>query len=675
MRIIQIVATIFILFGAFIIGGVFFIARHPWVDFSVLARYQQGNPSIVLDDQGKELFRFQVEKNEPIRLEQVPPHVIQAFLAAEDRNFYQHGGISWKGIIRSCLANIIRGRKAQGASTITQQLVKLLFFDLTKTYSRKIKEQFLSMVAEQQFSKDQILETYLNHINFGYGIYGIEAASRRFWSKHVEELSIEEGALLAGIIRSPNNYCPLANPELSVQRRNIVLHCMYVAGFISQETQDTLTKKPLFLSPTVDICPAPHLKEMISTWLEEQFGKSAVYTQGLVIKTNVNRSMQEQATAIFTNHIKAIRSQLNPAVDGALISIDTQTGAIKALVGGYNFQQSQYNRAIQAQRQLGSIFKPLLYATALEQGMQLSDIEVDEPISVTFGTQVWEPKNSNKKFSGPMSLAYGLIHSNNILAVKCILQTGTDELVNHMKACALSDRVQPYPSLALGCVDSTALHAAGYFNIFTNQGDYVEPYLIEWVKDPTGKRVWHHTPQIAHILAWPISSQIAKTLSIGLNQWRGQIDPSWLSCPAIGKTGTTNDARTCWFVGSTPAYTTAVYVGCDDNRPMGTDVFAVRTALPLWLLYNKRIHQPRTSFSFDPRLVPVTIDGKTGEPCEADDPQAISLLKEASPRPRRTTEVHWQAPLDVAYDNDEEPSQLSPEHYQLDDPSSPPPME
>lgn len=675
MRIIQIVATICILFGAFVIGGVFFIARHPWVDFSALARYQQGNPSIVLDDQGKELFRFQVEKSEPIRLEQVPPHVIQAFLAAEDRNFYQHGGISWKGIIRSCLANLIRGRKAQGASTITQQLVKLLFFDLTKTYTRKIKEQFLSMVAEQQFSKDQILETYLNHINFGYGIYGIEAASRRFWSKHVEELSIDEGALLAGIIPSPNHYCPLANPDLSVQRRNIVLGCMYVAGFITKETQETLIKKPLFLSPTVDVCPAPHLKEMISTWLEEQFGKSALYTQGLVIKTNINRTMQEQATAVFTNHIKAIRSQLNPAADGALISLDTQTGAIKALVGGYNFQKSQYNRATQAQRQLGSIFKPLLYATALEQGMQLSDIEIDEPIAVTFGTQVWEPQNANKKFSGPMSLAYGLIHSNNILAVKCILQTGTDELVNHMKACALSDHVQPYPSLALGCVDSTALHAAGYFNIFTNQGDYVEPYLIEWIKDSTGKRIWHHTPQITHVLAWPISSQIAKTLSIGVNQWKGQIAPSWLACQAIGKTGTTNDARTCWFVGSTPAYTTAVYIGCDDNRPMGTDVFAVRTALPLWLLYNKRIHQPRTSFSFDPRLVPSTIDGKTGEPCEADDPQAISLLKEAVPRPRRTTEVHWQAPLDVAYDNDEEPSQLPPEHYQLDDPLSPPPME
>ena len=676
MRIIQIIATVFLLFGAFVIGGVFFIARHPWVDFSALARYQQGNPSIVLDDQGQELFRFQVEKQEPIRLEQVPPHVIQAFLAAEDRNFYNHGGISWKGIVRSLFANITQGRKVQGASTITQQLVKLLFFDLKKTFTRKIKEQFISMVAEQQFSKDQILETYLNHINFGYGIYGIEAASKRFWGKHAEELSIDEGALLAGIIRSPNNYCPLANPDLSLQRRNVVLRCMYAAGFLTKEATDTLIQKPLFLSPSADACPAAHLKEMISLWLEEQFGKSAVYTQGLVIKTHINHAMQEQATTVFTNHIKAIRAQLNQAADGALVSIDTQTGAIKALLGGYNFQRSQFNRATQAQRQLGSIFKPLLYATALEQGMRLDEIEVDEPISLTFGNQLWEPKNSNKKYSGPMTLASALIHSNNIVAIKCILQTGTDELIKHMQACNLADHLKPYPSLALGCIDSTAVHAAGFFNIFANQGEYVEPYLVEWVKDPTGKKVWRHTPKTNHVLAWSISSQIAKTLTIGLNQWKGQVEPSWLAAEAIGKTGTTNDARTCWFVGSTPAYTTAIYIGCDDNRPMGTDVFAVRTALPLWLLFNKRIHQPRKRFSFDPRLAPLVIDGKTGTSLsDPTDPQALNLLQETDPRPRRTTAAHWQTPLDVAYTSAEDLVPLPPEHCQPDDPLSPPPVE
>src|SRR5581483_1216249 len=320
---------------ASLLGMMYCLLYQKSIDFSVLEQYHQGSPSIVLDDQGHEWARFQFDCREAVPLEKIPPHVIKAFLAAEDHTFFSHKGISWRGILRSIIVNLWRGRKAQGASTITQQLVRLLFFNAKKTYSRKIKEQIFALLVEFQFSKEQILEAYLNHVFFGCGIYGVQAACQRFWGKDVAQVTVDEAAVLAAIMRSPNKYCPLMYPLSAQQRRDIVLERMYKLGFITkQQYQEAVARSVVVQKNTSNQC-APHLKEMIR--------KKLLYTGGLVIQTTLNVAVQNLAQREFEKQIKQLRSGRLGNVDGALISIDVKTGGIKALIGGFDFATSKFN--------------------------------------------------------------------------------------------------------------------------------------------------------------------------------------------------------------------------------------------------------------------------------------------------------------------------------------------
>jgi len=627
MRIIQILAIIIFSTIAFALGACFFISQYPWVDFSVLSHYDHSKATIVLDDNGQEWTRFQLDKREPISLTKIPQHVIQAFLAAEDRNFYQHAGISWKGIIRSVFKNIYYGRKAQGASTITQQLVKLLFFDNKKTFSRKLKEQLLALIIELQFTKDQILETYLNHICFGCGIYGVQAACQRFWGKDVSQITIDEAALLAGIIRAPSRYCPLDNEDQAKQRRNIILHCMKETKYITDTVYQELIQKPVTLTHQESNTIAPHIKIMIREFLEELVGKHALYTEGFIIQTTLNQTMQKHAVTIFKKNINAIRTQYNQQVNGGFVCIETKSGAIKALIGGYD-DQSPFNRATQAKRQIGSIFKPLIYTAALEQGARLLDLEIDEPISLSINNQQWEPHNCQKHFDGPMTLAYALIRSNNMIPIKLLLKFGAQRPIELATLSGITEPMHPYPSLALGCIDSTVLEVVGMINIFAHEGYYTKPYFISWIKDISGKKIWNHTPHQISATNQLVSSQICKVLATSINQWKHYYAQKWPLCEMIGKTGTTNQARTCWFAGSTPTYTTALYIGNDDNTPMGSQILAVHTALPTWLEFNASITQPQKQFNYDPRLTKITIDGKSGSLVDepADHKHTIDIL-------------------------------------------------
>lgn len=677
MRIIQIIATSILLSIAFILGGILFLTQHPWVDFSVLGQYNPGKASILLDDEGKEWARFQLDKREPVKLACVPKHVIQAFLAAEDRNFYKHGGISFTSMLRAVFTNIYRGKKAQGASTITQQLVKLLFYDSKKTFTRKIKEQLLALITELQFTKDQILETYLNHIYFGCGIYGIEAAAQRFWHKNVSELTVDEAATLAGIIRSPNRNNPIENPGNAHKRRNIVLMALKDTGFISGTQYAELSKKPLALAEHSHEELAPHVKEMLRCFLEDLIGKQALYHGGLTIQTTLNSAMQRAAQEQFNSHITACRTQI-PQADGALVSIEHTTGAIKALVGGYQYKNSQFNRATQAQRQMGSTFKPLIYATALEQGAQFTDIYVDEPLTFTINHSVWAPRNSQRRFDGPVSLAYALIRSNNSIPIKLLLEHGIHTVIERARAFGLTGTLVPYPSLALGCIDSSPLQVAGMFNVFANNGTYVEPHAIVWIKNNLGKKIWKHQVKTTPVLASTVNSQVAQVLTETVAHWKSVLNTPFPACEIMGKTGTTNDARTCWFVGSTPNYTTAIYIGCDDNRPMGHDVFAVRTALPIWLGFNKAVHQPQQKFVYDPRLKEIIVHKITGRQLYSpNSPDALTVLIDPTVLgPRYKTRYHfWQDQLLAPYATPPAVAQQMLEHLPPDDLSTQSPEE
>lgn len=580
----------------------------------------------MLDDEGNEWARFQLDRREFVKLQKIPQQLINAFLAAEDRNFFSHSGISWRGIVRSMVVNLYYGRKVQGASTITQQLVKLLFFNSSKTFERKIKEQIYAILIERQFTKEQILETYLNHVYFGCGIYGVQAACQRFWGIDVNQISVAQSATLSSIIRSPGNYCPILYPEAAERLRNTVLTAMRTVGFITQDVLEAAKKEPMCIQEG-DLKIAPYLRETMRVFLEETIGKEKLYTGGLVIQTTINSHAQQEAEKIFHEHCAKLRATLQPDSNGALLSIDTKTGQIKALVGGYDFNNSKFNRALQARRQVGSILKPLIYAVALQAGMHFSDTEIDEPFELPQPNGLpWAPKNYDEEFWGKMTLAHALSHSNNIVAIKTLLKVGATPVINLARACKIGGPFHSYPSLALGCIDAPLIELAGMFNVFANGGVYAEPHYIKWVKDQWGTKIYKVTPTIERVLSTAVAGKVAKVLELALKRVRLTTQQPWLESEGISKTGTTNDSRTCWYVGATPSLTTAIYIGCDDNRSMGHNVYPYRTAFPIWLAFNRAVPSKQKAFAYDPTLKEILINERTGALEYYQGPEAISIF-------------------------------------------------
>lgn len=611
-----------------IIGSIWYLFTHVTVDFSSLENYNPGSYSVVLDDHGVEIARFQLDRREPVDLDALSPHLIHAFLAAEDQQFFKHHGICIPAMFRSFFKNFTRGKIVQGASTITQQLIKLLFLDSSRTFKRKTHELFLALIVEHQFSKQQILQTYLNHIYLGCGIYGVEAASLRFWNKHASDLTVAQAATLAAIVQSPERLCPLMRSPRTLTRRNYVLRHMLGMKKITRDEYDQALNEQLELSESAHGCCAPHIKEMIRQTVESLVGTAALYSSGLVIQTTLNQTLQQQSVSLFAKHLQHHQEESAVPLDGGLFVIEGATGKIKALVGGLDFSTSQFNRVTQAKRQLGSIFKPLIYATALEHGARMDDICNDEPITIEHANQVWEPQNYNHKFIGPVTRAYGLYKSLNTIAIQTLYKAGFDNVVHNAQACGLACE-HAYPSLALGCLDATLWQATRMFNCFAQQGILVEPYYIEWIKDGQGKKVYKHTVEKHQALSWHITSQVTATLCAGMQQLRKKGRLVFPDAPFMGKTGTTNDARSCFFVGATPRYTAGAFIGNDDNLPMGKYIFASQTVLPLILDVLKTLDTGSTTqFMYHPELQPLVINAITGFPVRRHDrdDQVIELL-------------------------------------------------
>jgi penicillin-binding protein 1A len=623
--------SIFFIFVGSLVGLTFgcfvFISSYPWIDTSLLQHETNVRPSILLDDEGNEWARFQIDKKEPLTITAVPDHVIQAFIAAEDRSFFKHTGISWRGIVRSFLVNLYHLKKMQGASTITQQLVRMLYFDPQKTFARKLKEQVVSLLLEQQLTKHQILELYLNNVYFGCGIYGIQAASQRFWNCSVQELTIDQAAALAAIMKSPGQYCPLLFPLSCQERRNIVLNAMRECNFISSDACQDLIKHPLVLAQPPELY-APHAREWIRGFVESIVGREQLYKGGLVIQTTLNLELQKVAQKEFEQRIQHVRTTMIPEIDGGLIVMEGASGEIKALIGGYDFASSKFDRASCAHRQFGSIFKPLVFAAAAQKGIQFNEVEVDEPFELLSGNNMWRPQNFSNEFDGPMTLAYALSHSNNITTIKTLLRIGAAPVAQLARECGIKSYIHEFPSLALGCIDGTLKEAAGMFNIFSQHGMYHEPHLVSWIKDQWGTKIWKVQPEKKQIVSSLVSGQVAHVLGLSLERLKKRF-PELLQSDAIGKTGTAGTSDkcfSCWFIGSTPTHTTGIYMGCDDNRSLGRHIYGSGMAFPLWLTMQKYIPCTQKSFKYDPELKKKYIHEKTGSPCDAHDPHATSIL-------------------------------------------------
>lgn len=578
-------------------------------DFAAFASMYQGKPSCVLDDEGKTLCTFAMRQHIPVTFDQVPPAVWQAFLAVEDRQFFDHIGFSSKGIARSIWMNIKQFKKVQGASTITQQLVRLLFLHNKKTYWRKCVELWYTIIIELFFSKQQILEAYLNNAYFGAGMYGIGAAAQGCWGITVDQLTYEQAALLAGVLRSPSYYCPLYNLEHAQQRKKVVLKAMFDCHFITQQQYAEGIAHSVTVSPPPQDEHVLYIKNMVYAACTNYCIRD-LYHGGYTIQTTFNRAMQKHAQHIFVQHVKKLQKELVMPIDGGLLTVAVETGKIKALIGGYNYAVSQFNRPLMAKKQMGSTIKPFIYAAAIQKGYSLSQVELDEPFTFAFSNSVWAPKNYNKKHYGYITLAYALAHSNNIVAIKLLLAIGTDYVVDMLKMAGLGKDIITYPSLALGCIDVTLKQVVKAFNIFANGGLLVEPYCIEWIKDTNNKKIWRYEQkQPVRFCSLSVASQVNAVLQYACKK----VYKQEYAMEIIGKTGTTNDARTCWFVGSSPSYTTGIYIGCDDNRSMGKHIFPVHTALPIWHDLYTFFPCLKSVFYYDRSLTKKYIDKWTGQ--------------------------------------------------------------
>jgi len=473
-------------------------------------------------------------------------------------------------------------------------------------------------------------------------MYGVQAASQKFWGKDAGQLTVSQAALLASIVRSPAQYCPLICPLSAQKRRNVTLRSMYRLGYIDKQSYEQAQVEDLMLASRESDALAPHLKETIRLYLEELVGKEKLYGGGLVIKTTLNQQTQRLAQHEFRRQITELKKTVLHDIDGSLISIDVTTGAIKALIGGYDFNTSQFNRALQARRQIGSVIKPLIYAAAIGQGKTFAQTELDEPLEIPMPDgHIWAPKNFDLEFDGRVTLAYALYRSINTVAIKTLLATGYDPVISLVRKCHLSGHCNMYPSLALGCVNGTLQEVAGMFNVFANNGVYVAPHYISWVKDRWGTKILrsHYAQPLAERVLEPrVSGQVTKVLTLALKRVRQWYPQDWVEGEAISKTGTTNDCRTCWYVAATPNLTTALYIGCDDNRSMGKNVFPFRTAFPIWMGLNRKIQAAQKElkgmqmigdqqkFSYDPSLTELLVNEKTGRETRADDPEAIAIF-------------------------------------------------
>lgn len=606
------------------LGAFFFIMHNQTIDFSSLTQCEVSVPSIVLDDEGNEIARFALDKRTPIHYQDLPLHLIHAFVAAEDWSFFSHGGISYKGILRSILINLYHGKKVQGASTITQQLIKLLFLNSQKKWTRKIKEQIFALIVEQQFTKEQILETYLNNVYFGYGMYGIEAAAQRFWGKNCKDLTLDESAVLAAIIRSPGNYNPWIYPLSTERRRNLILSQMKKLHFITDEEYLQATSVPLAVKQSAHEQCAPYALQLISAQAERLVGKHNLYRGGLIIQTTLNKKMQKDAEKTFQEQMAVLKQKIMPEINGALMSMSVKTGQIKALIGGVSYEQSKFNRAWHAKRQLGSIFKPLIYSVAIEQGAYFFNTEIDEPLEINSHGTIWRPRNYDMQFHGQMTLARALSYSNNIVAIKLLLKVGAESVISLAKQCGITAPMYPFPSLALGCVDTTLKEAVSMLNVFANDGVYQEPHLIKWIKNKWGTKIFVHHVKAKRVMLSKVAGQVNKVMQLSFERYR-KIAGATLPTQVISKTGTTNESRTCWFVGATPDLITGLYVGCDDNRSMGVNIFPLKTAFPIWLSFNKKQTYCHDHFELNPNLQEIRIDEWTGQMISPNE-KGISIL-------------------------------------------------
>ena len=723
-------------------GFIYFYFSKDLPDVRQLKVYQPSTITQIYSDSDDKIAEFYIEKRIIVELENIPLSLKQATLAVEDSNFYYHFGIDPKAIFRAFLTNIKAGRVVEGGSTITQQLTKTMFLSRERTLPRKIKEAILAVRLELVFTKDEILEMYLNQIYYGHGTYGVEAAARNYFGKSVKDLTIAECAMIASLPKAPNNYSPYKNPKRALKRRNHVIRRMANISFINQEEAKLALQEDFHLGKVEKMLnKAPYFVEHVRRILEEKFGSSKLYRAGLKVYTTLNINMQESAqraikknlliadkrygyrgplgTVDITQGERAVQNAMikkngfleeenikagdiiygavmkvgksqvwvilgqedgyldikdmdwarkpnpnldgrwakiknpneaisigdliiikvlgrrqdglgwslsleqEPEVEGALISLTPENGQVKAMVGGYDFKKSQFNRSVQAIRQPGSAFKPIIYAAAINEGYSPSSIIIDSPIIFKEKQDAfdkWKPVNFEEKFYGPTSLREALAHSRNVVTVKLMQKIGIKSTIRLAKSLGISSKLEENLSISLGSSGMTLYDLVSAYSAFANMGNRIKPTVIRNIKSRREEVLFSSIPEITQPIS-PGTAHIITSLmeSVVKNGTAKKVKA--LKRPVAGKTGTTNNYVDAWFMGYTPDLVTGVWVGKDKDEPLGRNETGSRAAIPIWLQFMQEAlaNKPIINFPVPSDIQFLKVQSKSGEPAKFGD--------------------------------------------------------
>jgi len=685
-KLIDRVALAFLLLCSVALGaaaGLLFVYESDLPEIRALETYRPNVVTEIYADDGQLVGSFALQRRILMTWEQIPKVLYNAVIAIEDQHFEDHWGIDFPRVAGAAYRNIIKRRKAEGASTITMQLAGNLFLDRSdRSFRRKAQEMLLSLQIERRYTKPQIFTMYANQVYLAHGNYGFAAAAQFYFGKPVSDLNLQQAALLAGMIRGPI-YSPLADPTRALARRNLVLHQMMEEGKITPAEESAAKKTPLGLHlqyPRNDL--APYFFEDIRKYLESTYGTEAVHERGLRVYTTLNIGMQKAANQAvrdglhsydrrhgwrgklpnilndnlgkldtyedddwrhaiekgsyvtglvlgvddktatikigtyrsillasemaWTGHKKPneilsvgdlaqfsiqelrettarVQLEQQPAPQAAIIAIDNPTGEIKAMVGGYSFEDSKFNRATQAYRQVGSSFKPYVYSAAVEKGASPFDTVVDAPYTVMSGGQAYSPHNYDEKFEGTITLRRALAGSRNVPAVKITENIGINSVVDMAKRFGITTPLPPYLPLALGAADMRLIEHVSAFTVYPNDGIRIDPHMIRRVTSYDGALLEEAHPEVHDVL----SPDVARTMTAMLEdvvQFGTAIKAKSIGRPAGGKTGTTQDFTDAWFIGFTPQLTAGVWVGYDDKQiSLGKRETGAQAALPIWM--------------------------------------------------------------------------------------------
>lgn len=629
---------LFILAGALALFFLVICFRLPQIP-SDLNRIAQSHPTHIYSDRGqviKVLANRQV-----VPLEMVSRNFLNAIMAIEDAEFYHHHGFSKKSFLRAMWNNLKSGRIRQGGSTITQQLAKNLFFSFDRSWWRKIKEALVAFQVEQQFSKDAILEAYVNQIDFGSGIYGIELAAQNYFSCHSDELSLAQAALIAGIPRWPYRYNPYQNPTVSKERQAFVLKRMTDAGFITEEQRLAALQEELAFHRMNEI--QTHADYFVSQVLDaagEKYGRNAVNYGGLEIYTSLSTRSQFAASKAVEEGLDNLDELLGlPSYkqatweekinypQAALVAIDPKSGAVKAMVGGRDFRRAPFNRAVSNIRMPGSAFKLFTYFAALDKGViDPTTVIVDESTEFKIGNQIWRPRNFEGNFRGPMTIKYALQESENVIAAKIIEKVTPAVVVHYAHEMGIKSDLEEHLSISLGATAVSPLEMASAYATLCNQGVRREPFLIRQIKDKQGRVIEEQDLISKRVVdAQSCYIMIDMLRAVVENGTAKGVRALGFMRPCAGKTGTSSDFTDAWFIGFTPELVAAVWVGFDDNRPMqtktGVGITGGRAAVPIWTLFMKQELQnvPYSDFPIPPGIEFIQINPTTGQTIQSEE--------------------------------------------------------